>query len=48
VHGRVARADILRAMGCDVVHGYVFAHPMFEDDFLEWTTNPERSSRSVA
>jgi len=44
----VAQADILRAMGCDVVQGYVFAHPMFEDDFLEWTTNPERSSRSVA
>jgi len=44
----VAQADILRAMGCDVVQGYVFAHPMFEDDFLEWTTNPERKSRSVA
>jgi diguanylate cyclase (GGDEF)-like protein len=44
----VAQADILRAMGCDVVQGYVFAHPMFEDDFLEWTTNPERGSRSVA
>ncbi len=44
----VAQADILRAMGCDVVQGYIFAHPMFEDDFLQWTTNPERSSRSVA
>jgi diguanylate cyclase (GGDEF)-like protein len=44
----VAQADILRAMGCDVVQGYVFAHPMFEDDFLEWSTNPERGSRSVA
>jgi diguanylate cyclase (GGDEF)-like protein len=44
----VAQADILRAMGCHVVQGYIFAHPMFEDEFLDWTTNPERSSRSVA
>ncbi|MEO6581455.1 MAG: EAL domain-containing protein, partial [Sphingomicrobium sp.] len=44
----VAQADILRAMGCDIVQGYIFAHPMFEDEFLNWTTNPERNSRSVA
>jgi diguanylate cyclase (GGDEF)-like protein len=44
----VAQADILKAMGCDVVQGYIFAHPMFEDEFLNWTTNPERRSRSVA
>ena len=44
----VAQADILRAMGCDVVQGFIFAHPMFEDEFLDWTTNATRSSRSVA
>ena len=44
----VAQADILRAMGCDVVQGFIFAHPMFEDEFLDWTTNATRGSRSVA
>ena len=45
----VAQADILRAMGCEVVQGYVFARPMFEDEFLDWTSNAERrGSRSVA
>jgi EAL domain-containing protein (putative c-di-GMP-specific phosphodiesterase class I) len=45
----VAQADILRAMGCQVVQGYIFARPMFEDEFLDWTTNAERgTSRSVA
>ena len=44
----VAQADILRAMGCHVVQGYVFAHPMFEDEFLDWIGNADRSSRSVA
>ena len=33
----VAQAYILRAMGCDTVQGYVFAHPMFEHDFVAWT-----------
>ncbi|MEO6256131.1 MAG: EAL domain-containing protein [Sphingomicrobium sp.] len=44
----VAQADILRAMGCHVVQGYVFAHPMYEEEFLDWTTNATRGSRSVA
>ena len=44
----VAQADILRAMGCDVVQGYVFAYPMFEDEFLDWTANAVRGARSVA
>jgi EAL domain-containing protein (putative c-di-GMP-specific phosphodiesterase class I) len=44
----VAQAEILRAMGCDVVQGYVFAHPMFEDEFIEWTGNATRGVRSVA
>ena len=33
----VVQADILRAMGCDAVQGYVFAPPMFEEEFLAWT-----------
>ena len=44
----VAQADILRAMGCHTVQGYVFAHPMFERDYLDWTSNAADSSRSVA
>jgi diguanylate cyclase (GGDEF)-like protein len=33
----VAQADMLRAMGCDTVQGYVFAPPMMEQEFLAWT-----------
>ena len=44
----VAQADILRAMGCESVQGFVFAHPMFEDEFLDWTENADRSGRDVA
>ncbi|MFL6860384.1 MAG: putative bifunctional diguanylate cyclase/phosphodiesterase [Sphingomicrobium sp.] len=45
----VAQADILRAMGCDIVQGYVFAAPMFEEEFLAWTGNGRgRDSKSVA
>jgi diguanylate cyclase len=32
-----AQADMLRAMGCDTVQGYVFAPPMMEQEFLAWT-----------
>jgi EAL domain-containing protein (putative c-di-GMP-specific phosphodiesterase class I) len=41
------QADILRTMGCDVVQGHVFAHPMSERDFLNWT-NAGRAQPSVA
>jgi diguanylate cyclase (GGDEF)-like protein len=45
----VAQADILRAMGCDTVQGYVFAEPMFEQDFLAWTASGRaRDAKSVA
>ncbi|MBA2466886.1 MAG: EAL domain-containing protein [Sphingomonas sp.] len=44
----VSQADILRSMGAHVVQGYIFAHPMFEDEFLDWTINAMRGSRSVA
>ena len=45
----VAQADILRTMGCDTVQGYVFAPPMFEDEFLAWTAvSRGRVSKSVA
>jgi predicted signal transduction protein with EAL and GGDEF domain len=42
----VAQADILRAMGCDIVQGFVFAGPMYEEEFLSWTRNADRPSRS--
>jgi len=44
----VGQADILRAMGCETVQGFVFAHPMFEEEYLAWTQNADRGSRSVA
>ncbi|HTK58031.1 MAG TPA: EAL domain-containing protein [Sphingomicrobium sp.] len=44
----VAQADILRAMGCETVQGFVFAQPMFEEEYLSWTRNADRGSRSVA
>jgi diguanylate cyclase (GGDEF)-like protein len=42
-----AQADILRAMGCDTVQGYVYAEPMYEDEFMAWVANADRK-RSVA
>ena len=42
----VAQADILRSMGCDIVQGFVFAGPMFEEEFLSWTRNADRGSRN--
>ena len=44
----VAQADILRAMGCDTVQGFVFAEPMFEEEFLAWIGNARRGMKSVA
>ena len=44
----VAQADILRAMGCDTVQGFVFARPMFESEFVAWTSNANRTARNVA
>jgi diguanylate cyclase (GGDEF)-like protein len=45
----VAQADILRAMGCDTVQGYVFSEPMFEQDFLAWTRSGRAAgAKSVA
>ena len=41
-----AQADILRAMGCQVVQGFVFAQPMFEDEYLDWVSNADRDSRT--
>jgi EAL domain-containing protein (putative c-di-GMP-specific phosphodiesterase class I) len=36
-------------MGCDTVQGYVFAPPMFENEFLDWIGNADRkSAKSVA
>jgi diguanylate cyclase (GGDEF)-like protein len=45
----VAQADILRAMGCDTVQGFVFAEAMFEQEFLAWISNARGSdAKSVA
>ena len=44
----VAQTDILRAMGCHTVQGFVFAEPMYEDEYQAWTTGADRAARSVA
>ncbi|HYX45766.1 MAG TPA: EAL domain-containing protein [Sphingomicrobium sp.] len=44
----VAQADLLRAMGCDAVQGYIFAPAMFEHEFLAWTVSSRDASKSVA
>jgi EAL domain-containing protein (putative c-di-GMP-specific phosphodiesterase class I) len=44
----VSQADILRAMGCDTVQGYVYAPPMSEDEFLEWSRRADGNAVSVA
>jgi diguanylate cyclase (GGDEF)-like protein len=43
----VAQADILRAMGCETIQGFVFAHPMMEEEFVAWT-GQAREGRSAA
>jgi len=42
------QADILRAMGCQTVQGYLFAEPMIEADYLNWLGRTESNTRSVA
>jgi diguanylate cyclase (GGDEF)-like protein len=44
----VAQADMLRAMGCDTVQGYIFAPAMFEQDFLAWAAASGTAAKSVA
>ncbi len=44
----VAQADILRAMGCDTVQGFIFAPAMFEQDYLAWTAGSRAADKSVA
>ncbi|MFL6751921.1 MAG: putative bifunctional diguanylate cyclase/phosphodiesterase [Sphingomicrobium sp.] len=44
----VAQADILRAMGCDTVQGFVFAPAMFEEEFLAWISKAGCAAKSVA
>lgn len=44
----VGQADILRAMGCHTVQGFVFAQPMFESEFVAWSSNAVRTAGSAA
>jgi len=44
----VSQADILRAMGCHTVQGFVFAGPMYQDEYDAWTAGSDRAARSVA
>lgn len=42
------QADLLRAMGCDSVQGYVYAGPMSEDEFSHWSAHVAPASRTAA
>jgi diguanylate cyclase (GGDEF)-like protein len=44
----VEQADILRAMGCQTVQGFVFAQPMFETEFVAWARGGDRGLRGAA
>ena len=45
----IDQADILRAMGCETIQGFVFAAPMFEDEYLKWTRHAgDRGSESLS
>jgi diguanylate cyclase len=44
----VAQADILRAMGCDVIQGFVFSPAMSETDFVAWVESGRQTAKSVA
>jgi diguanylate cyclase (GGDEF)-like protein len=45
-----AQADILRAMGCETVQGFVFGEPMFEQDYRMWVSHAGggKTEQSVA
>jgi diguanylate cyclase (GGDEF)-like protein len=43
-----AQADILRAMGCNTIQGFLFAGPMYQAEYDAWTAAGDRGSRSVA
>ncbi|HET9459818.1 MAG TPA: EAL domain-containing protein [Sphingomicrobium sp.] len=45
-----AQVEILRAMGCDTVQGFVFAQPMFEEDYRSWVgrAGVDEAEQSVA
>ena len=44
----VSQADILRAMGCDTVQGFLYAPPMMEEEFLAWAHRADGHASSVA
>jgi len=46
-----AQADILRAMGCETVQGFVFGEPMYEEQYRAWVGHArgeKASTQSVA
>ena len=43
----IAQADILRAMGCHTVQGFVFAGPMYHDEYEAWTAGTDRGLRNA-
>jgi diguanylate cyclase (GGDEF)-like protein len=45
---RSSQADFLKAIGCDELQGYLFAHPMRARDFEIWISGSEYRSRLEA
>ncbi|WP_265570495.1 putative bifunctional diguanylate cyclase/phosphodiesterase [Sphingomicrobium nitratireducens] len=43
-----SQAEILRAMGCRTVQGYLFAQPMERDEFFAWVDASDEAARNVA
>ena len=39
--------EVLRALGCDLVQGYMFAEPMAEEDFRRWLVERDTEERAA-
>ena len=45
---RQEQFEVLRAIGCDAVQGYVFAEAMLEQDFLKWVRSRMKRLQTVS
>jgi diguanylate cyclase len=44
---RREQLDVLRAIGCDIVQGYIFAQPMGDEEFAIWVQSRSDLERQV-
>ena len=45
---RQEQFEVLRAIGCDAVQGYVFAEALLEQDFLKWVRSRAKRLQTVS